>query len=450
MQKSLQDFTSITVLGFGLTGVSCARYLLSLGITPRIMDTRTHPPGFDQAPEIANACECHFGSLRREQLLQSDLIIVSPGIDRRHPEIQATAEAGILMVSDIELFAWVVDVPVIGITGSNGKSTVTELTGHILKQSGFSPAVAGNIGIPVLDYLTAHKVYDCFVLELSSFQLELISSLKLRAATILNISSDHLDRYPDERAYAMAKQRIYQHTDLCVWNRDDKATQPLSHQEGRQNIQFGSSDTNSGFGLQHTDASIAITHDGVFLLDIEQLPIQGLHNALNVQAAIALVMALGVDSATAARGVQGFQSLPHRCQLIAEHAGVRWVDDSKATNPGATIAALRGLRPTVAGKLILIAGGDAKGADLAVLQPELLHVDVLITLGRDGAKIASLKQDAWSVNSLAEAVACAAKHAVTGSMVLLSPACASLDMFKNYQDRGFQFKAAVESHYACI
>ncbi|RUO33484.1 UDP-N-acetylmuramoyl-L-alanine--D-glutamate ligase [Aliidiomarina sanyensis] len=448
MLKALQDFTTITVLGFGLTGVSCVRYLQSLGITPVVLDTRAAPPGLEQDPALAKASECYFGPLQLEHLLQSDLIIVSPGIDRRQPVIQMAIDAGIPMVSDIELFAWVVDVPVVGITGSNGKSTVTELTGHILRSCGMNPAVAGNIGVPVLDYLTTKESHDCFVLELSSFQLELIDSLKLHAATILNITSDHLDRYDDERAYERAKHRIYQHAKLCVWNRDDAKTMPLFKRRGMQQIAFGAGDAAKGFGVTRSGKRSYITWEDEPLLDVASLPIQGMHNVLNVQAALGLVKGLGIEPAVAAKGIQGFKALPHRCQLIAEHGGVRWIDDSKATNPGAAIAAIEGLRATVPGQLILIAGGDAKGADLSVLQPVLEQIDVLITLGRDGAKIAGLKQGARQVQTLNEAVAYAAKQTSEGSMVLLSPACASLDMFSNYKERGLKFKAAVEAYYA--
>lgn len=449
MQRNLRDLTTITVLGFGLTGVSCARYLLSLGIKPIILDTRSEPPGLQEAADVAEQCETYFGPLQLEHLLQSDLLIISPGIDRRDSLLEMSADAGVEMISDIELFAWQVKVPVVGVTGSNGKSTVVQLTTHILRQCGINAIAAGNIGKPVLDSLLpgAEKA-DCYVLELSSFQLELVNSLQLTAATILNITSDHLDRYDDERGYERAKHRIYQHTKLCIWNREDSKTKPLFRRKGMQQISFGSSDAAKDYGITRVNKELALTYANEPFIKESQLPIQGVHNLLNVQVAIALAQALGVNLAEAVAGLAGYKSLPHRCELVGEFEQVRWIDDSKATNPGAAIAAIEGIRPSVKGKLILIAGGDAKGADLSVLSDSLEKVDVLITLGRDGDKIAELKQRSRRVHSLNEAVAYAAKEATKNSVVLLSPACASLDMFKNYEERGRKFREAVEAWYA--
>ncbi|MCL5255238.1 MAG: UDP-N-acetylmuramoyl-L-alanine--D-glutamate ligase [Gammaproteobacteria bacterium] len=448
--KRLQKYETVTVLGFGLTGVSCARFLLSQGIRPVILDTRSKPPGLEHAPQLVDYCESHFGPLQLEHLLQSDLVIVSPGIDCREGVIAMAADAGVDMVSDVELFAWFANKPMIAITGSNGKSTVTELCGHILRKVGMQPMVIGNIGTPVLEALlpTAPE-HDCYVIELSSFQLELIESLELNAATILNVSSDHLDRYDDERAYARAKQRIYAHAKTCVWNRDDDATRPLHTPRNKQLVSFGQSDATKGFGLTRVGQDFWLTYDNQKMVACADLPIAGIHNWLNVQAALALVQAMGVPTVEAIAALAGYQALPHRCEVVGEFHGVQWIDDSKATNPGAAIAAIEGFRPATTGKLILIMGGDAKGAELGVLGP-FLHdqVDVLITLGRDGDKIAALKQGARPVQSLNEAVAYAAQQATDGSVVLLSPACASLDMFSNYKERGEKFRAAVEAWYA--
>ena len=449
MQQQLAHYKAITVLGFGVTGMSCVRYLLAQGIRPIVLDTRATPPGAEQAPELVAQAECYFGALQLEHLLQADLLIVSPGIDRRDTLLAIAADAGVVMISDIELFAWQVTVPVVGVTGSNGKSTVVNLTTHILRENGVQAIAAGNIGTPVLDCLLPDaEPADCFVLELSSFQLELVQSLQLKAATILNISSDHLDRYDDERSYERAKHRIYQSTEMCIWNRDDEKTKPLFRKKGMQQINFGSSDAAKGYGITRTGSELAITYDNHPIVLANELPLSGVHNLLNVQAALALAQALGLSMMAAIAGIAGYQSLPHRCERIGEFNHVTWIDDSKATNPGAAIAAIEGMRPAVTGKLILIAGGDAKGADLVVLEPVLSQVDELITLGRDGSKIAELKANSRQVRSLSEAVAYAAKVATPNSMVLLSPACASLDMFKNYADRGAQFKKAVEAWYA--
>jgi len=448
--QKLQSFETIGVLGFGLTGVSAARFLLAQDLQPIVIDTRAMPPGVEAAPEIAQACETYFGPLQIEDLLQCDLLIVSPGIDRRDPVIAMADDAGVKMISDVELFAWFATKPMIGITGSNGKSTVTALCGHILKNVGMQPLLIGNIGMPVLDALLADAPeHDCYVLELSSFQLELVDSLVLNAATILNISADHLDRYDDERAYERAKQRIYAHAQTCVWNRDDNATRPITIQPRAQHLSFGQADAAKGFGLLRQDEDFYLTFNNKPLLACSDLPLAGIHNWLNIQAALALVKSLGVDVIEAVTALQGYRALQHRCEVVAEHEQVLWIDDSKGTNPGAAIAAIEGLRPATKGKLILIMGGDAKGADLSVLEPVLnSHVDVLITLGRDGDKIAALKPQSRPVQTLNEAVAYAAQQASAGAVVLLSPACASLDMFKNYQDRGQQFRTAVEAWYA--
>lgn len=448
--KRLQQYETVSVLGFGLTGVSCARFLLSQGIRPVLLDTRQKPPGLEQAPELVDYCESHFGPLQLEHLLQSDIVIVSPGIDCREGVIAMAADAGVEMISDVELFAWFATKPMIGITGSNGKSTVTELCGHILRNAGMQPMLVGNIGTPVLDALlpTAPE-HDCYVIELSSFQLELIENLELAAATILNVSSDHLDRYDDERAYARAKQRIYAHASTCVWNRDDEATRPLHAPRNKHLVSFGQSDVTKGFGLTRVGQEFWLTYDNQKMVACNDLPLAGVHNWLNIQAALALVQALGIATVEALSALAGYRALPHRCEYVGDYNGVQWIDDSKATNPGAAIAAIAGFRPATQGQLILIMGGDAKGADLEVLAPVLAEqVDVLITLGRDGDKIAALKAGARPVQSLNEAVAYAAQQASEGSVVLLSPACASLDMFSNYKERGAKFRAAVEEWYA--
>ncbi|MCO4321461.1 UDP-N-acetylmuramoyl-L-alanine--D-glutamate ligase [Aliidiomarina quisquiliarum] len=442
MKRNLKHYEAVAVAGFGLTGVSVARFLLRHNVTPLLFDTRAEPPGLALAPELANQCECYFEELKLEHLLGLDLIIVSPGIDTRRGPLRMAAEAGVVLISDIELFAWYATAPVLAITGSNGKSTVTELVTHLLTKAGQQVAMGGNIGTPALDLLTTK--HDLVVLELSSFQLELTFSLALQAACILNISPDHLDRYDDERAYWKAKQGIYAHAQHLVWNADDDATKPIASEIKVASTPFGQSSWTEGFGLQHDNHGHWLCWRGTRLINTAKLPLVGVHNWLNVMAALALCRQAGLEPAIALQHIHDFKALPHRCELVAQYFNVRWIDDSKATNAGATAAAVAGLRPDVAGKLILIAGGDAKGAHLNELIKPLADVDVLITLGRDGPRIAALKEGAIEVKTMQEAVAAAKQQVVPHSVVLLSPACASLDMFSNYKERGKVFRQAVE------
>lgn len=453
MKRHLKHYETVAVAGFGLTGVSAVRFLLRHGVTPIVLDSRAAPPGLALAADLAAQCECYFDEFSLEQLLALDLIIVSPGLDTRTGPLRMAADAGVVLISDIELFAWYVTAPVVAITGSNGKSTVTELTASLLQGAGKQVSVGGNIGTPALDLLS--EAHDCVVLELSSFQLELTYSLALRAACILNISSDHLDRYDDERAYNRAKQSIYANAEHIVWNLDEPNTQPsaatltgLPGSNRSKTTSFGTNMSSDGFGLQRVEQKTWLCWRGTRLIATVDLPLVGLHNWLNVMAALALCRKLGVEPVDALQHIHNFRALPHRCELVADFFNVRWIDDSKATNPGATAAAIAGLRQNVAGKLILIAGGDAKGANLNELTKPLSAVDILITLGRDGPRIAALKEGSIEVATLQDAVAVAKKHADPGSLVLLSPACASLDMFKNYQERGQLFRKAVEVAHA--
>lgn len=441
----LQHYERIGVVGLGLTGVSSARFLCRHGFSPVLFDTR--PDGsahFQQATDL-HSCENYLGPLQLEDLLSLDLVIVSPGLPLSMPELMMARDAGVELISDIELFGRLVDVPVVAVTGSNGKSTVVSLTAHILNTLGRKAGLGGNIGTPALDLLDSG--FDCIVLELSSFQLELTSSLPLTAATVLNISADHLDRYSDLEAYARVKNRIYRMAEVCIYNRDDSRTLPLRKRHLQHWVSIGMHADDRQFGLFTQGSDEFISFAGMPLLSPSQVPMPGDYSKTNVQAALALVSSLGADLEQAASAVRTFVPLAHRCQMIWQDEQSRWINDSKATNPGATIAAIEGLRADVTGKLILIAGGDGKGADFDELKPILEQVDCLITLGRDGPQIARLKRDAIQVKSLEEAVAKARKHLIADSLVLLSPACASLDMFKDYQQRGECFAAAVEAVY---
>lgn len=430
----------IAVVGLGQSGLATVRFLLSKGIKPILMDTRKQPAGLEQiAAEKVDGI--YLGELDANRLAQMELIIVSPGLSVKHPALRFAKLQGARIIGDVELFACYNTKPVVAITGSNGKSTVTKLTEAMLQQSGIKALAAGNIGLPVLEALSKADT-EVYVLELSSFQLETTDNLTLVAAANLNVSADHLDRYQDLADYAAAKQRIYQHSALAVYNADDALTVPASAIKA---LALSLTDSSTGYGIVQHNGQDYLLVAGEPLLPLADMSLFGKHNQFNALAAAALALAAGANRQAIAATLKTFRGLAHRCELVLERQGVRWVNDSKGTNIGATLAALAGLRSSVPGKLILIAGGDAKGADLTELQPALQRdVQQLITLGQDGPAIAALLPDSIQVKTMQQAVKTAATLAKPGDMVLLSPACASLDMFKSYADRGEQFAAAVQ------
>lgn len=438
MTLSLQK-KRIAVVGLGLSGLASVRFLIKQGVKPVLMDSRSKPAGIEQI-SADKVDGIYLGEFDANRLAKMDMIVLSPGLSPEHPAIRFALAQGAELVGDVELFARVNSKPVVAITGSNGKSTVTKLVEAMLQASGIKALAAGNIGLPVLDALAEHDT-EVYVLELSSFQLDTTNNLSSVASTILNVSADHLDRYHSMSAYAASKQRVYQQTALAVYNDDDAATVPQLAK-----AQLAVTLRGNQYGICQQQGNRWLMVDGQPLMAVSAMTLFGAHNEFNALVACALALAAGASRQGLVEALSSFQSLPHRCALVAEHKGIRWINDSKATNIGATLAAIAGLKPTVSGKLILIAGGDGKGADMAELQP-VLHtsVDSLITLGQDGPAIAALKAGAVQVKTLQDAVKAAAKLAKSGDMVLLSPACASLDMFKNYGDRGDQFAAAVKA-----
>lgn len=445
-----QNIEHITVLGLGKSGLSVLRFLqrqlgssLSCGdVSVDVFDSRAEAPGTDAAIEILGKEQVHNRRWQLEDTLAADLLVISPGIDPRDETIQLAQQAGVPIVGDVELFAQQVDKPVVAITGSNGKSTVTKMVEHIAQVNGVNALAAGNIGLPVLDALEQQP--EAYVLELSSFQLETVRSLQPQSATVLNVSPDHLDRYDSETAYRDAKLNIYRGAKTAVVNRSQPDIATIANANV---VSFGSNESSQDFGLTPFNGQHAITYQGRIILTAEQLSVQGLHNLLNAQAAMALSMSLGIVVDQAALALQKFEGLPHRCQLVYSRDGVQWVNDSKATNIGATEAAIEGIRPVVNGKLLLIAGGEGKGANFAELQPTLNSVDVLLTIGKDGPRIGQYFNGSRQCKSLEQAVATAASLASKGDMVLLSPACASFDQFDSFEHRGRSFAAAVEAHY---
>lgn len=421
----------IVVVGVGLTGLSCVRFLKAKGAQVVAMDSRS---------ELALKLDVplFLGPFDGSRLNKADLIVLSPGIDLHLAVIQNAIASGVQVIGDIELFAQFNTVPVIAITGSNGKSTATHLVVEMCKAAGKNVLMGGNIGIPVLDLLEQQA--DIIVLELSSFQLETTYSLAPLAATVLNISEDHLDRHGDLEAYQSIKLSIYKHAKNAVCNRDDILSYPINSKPA---LTFGASVSAKGFSWDKQQSSILFNKHAY--LDAQSCLLVGDHNMSNIQAAAALAKVAGIDDESIKKGARAFGGLPHRCQTISLVNNIRWINDSKATNVGATLAAIKGLMSDVKSKLILIAGGEGKGADFKPLNESISEsVDALITLGKDGKQIKSAKSECYSVTSIEEAVQQAAKLAKSGDTVLLSPACASLDMFVSYQQRGDCFANAVK------
>ncbi|WP_275554562.1 UDP-N-acetylmuramoyl-L-alanine--D-glutamate ligase [Mixta sp. Marseille-Q2659] len=422
----------VVIIGLGLTGLSCVDFFLAQGVTPRVMDTRVSPPGVDKLPENV---ERHLGSLNGDWLLAADLIVASPGMALAHPLLMEAAETGIEIVGDIELFCREAQAPIVAITGSNGKSTVTSLVGEMAQAAGWAVGVGGNIGLPALSLLK--QPAQLYVLELSSFQLETTYSLKAAVATILNISEDHMDRYPlGLQQYRAAKLRIYENAAVCVVNADDALTMPVRGADKRC-ISFG---VDVGdYHLNRQQGSIWLRVHGEKVLNTDEMKLVGQHNYTNALAALALADAVGIPRASSLKALTTFSGLAHRFQLVHERNGVRWINDSKATNVGSTEAALSGLQ--VKGTLWLLLGGDGKSADFTPLTRYLQGDAIRVwCYGRDGAALAALRPEISSqTETLEQAMQAIAPLVQPGDLVLLSPACASLDQFRNFEQRGERF-----------
>jgi UDP-N-acetylmuramoylalanine--D-glutamate ligase len=433
----------LLVLGLGDTGLSVARWAKRHGARVRVADTRQSPPrskGFSG--------ELHRGPFTTGLLDDVDLLCISPGLPLRDPLVQAALEKAIPVLGDVELFAWHLrgngPCRVAAITGTNGKSTVTSLTGHLLRAAGVDCEVAGNIAPPVLEAALKRDIPPAaWVLELSSYQLETTWSLDPAVAAVLNISEDHLDRYASLEEYAAAKERVFLGRGIQVLNRDDPRSMAMAR-PGRRRIGFGLGEPSADedFGILRLEGARWLAQGRNLILEASALPIHGWHNAANALAACAIARALGAPYEALAEGLRSFRGLPHRLQRVALRRGVEWFDDSKGTNVGATVAALRGL----ARSTVLIAGGEGKGQDFSPLAaPARELVSCALLIGRDAALIeqalAGVRVERCA--SLEEAVKKAAAIAKAGEAVLLSPACASFDMFRDYRQRGEVFAAAV-------
>jgi UDP-N-acetylmuramoylalanine--D-glutamate ligase len=427
----------------GQTGLSCARFLASHAMSVAMVDTREQPPLVETIRHELPQILLHTGGLNQDWLLKADLIVLSPGVDPRLPEIKAAFEAGIEIVGDIELFARFAQAPVIAITGSNGKSTVTTLLALMTQLAGKTARVGGNLGTPALDLIDDSEP-DFYILELSSFQLETVTSLNALAAVVLNISADHMDRYDSLEHYIDAKRTIYNGEGVMVINRDDPYVLSMKRSH-RQQISFGLSvPHNQDFGLIEHYGEQWLAEGQYPVMPIRDLKIAGTHNISNALAALALGSVMGLSTNLMVAALMEFKGLPHRCRFVRELNQVRWFNDSKATNIGACVAAIEGLADQ--GPIILIAGGMSKDQDFAELVPSLSPLRAIILLGEDAAVIAQALPKALEqhqVESMEAAVGMAASIAQRGDIVLMSPACASFDMFSGYAERGEVFESAV-------
>ncbi|MAB50267.1 MULTISPECIES: UDP-N-acetylmuramoyl-L-alanine--D-glutamate ligase [unclassified Marinobacter] len=433
------------VVGLGKTGLSCVRYLCEKGRDVAVADSRLSPPGLDELRAEWPDLPVYLGEFDADLFAGFNELVVSPGISIAEPAIRGAADKGAVIRGDIDLFSEVADAPIIAITGSNGKTTVTTLVGEMARAAGRRVEVGGNIGTPALELLG--RGADLYVLELSSFQLETTRELNALAATVLNVSDDHMDRYPDKMAYFQAKQRIFNGCQNAVVNLDDALSTPMA----RDNLRFlcfGFHRVNPDtFSTRDDDEGTWITFGFDNLLLAEELGLMGQHNISNVMAALALGQAAGLPMDVMLDTAKRFKGLPHRCEFVRRVSDVDYINDSKGTNVGATAAAIESLVPA-GGKIVLIAGGEGKGADFSLLaEPVATHCRAVVLIGADAETIATaLGNRVETVNAadIAGAVHTAKKLAQPGDRVLLSPACASFDMFRDYGDRGDRFRQQVE------
>ncbi len=429
------------IVGLGRTGVSCARHLAARGHRLIVTDTRATPPGLDELRRLVPGAATVLGGFDPAVLDRADQIVVSPGVSLREPFLQQAAARGLDLIGDIELFAREASGRVIAITGTNGKSTVTTLVGEFAKAAGIEARVGGNLGMPALDLLEGPPA-AMYVLELSSYQLETTHSLQLEAGAVLNVTPDHLDRYRDLAEYAAAKARIFERCATAIVNLDDPVVVRMPR-PGQRLIGFSLRRGDADFRLLSRDGAEWLAAGDDPLLPLAALRLPGLHNAANALAALAIGSVAGLPHAAMTGVLRRFEGLAHRSQRVADRRGVRWIDDSKGTNVGATGAAIAGLD----GPLVLIAGGEGKGQVFtplaAACRGKVRHA---ILIGRDAPQIAAAIDGICPVSmagTMERAVALAATIATAGDTVLLSPACASFDMFRDYAHRGEAFADAV-------
>lgn len=448
----------VLVLGMGETGLSMAKWLTRLGAEVHVADNRLAPPNHERLEQVIPSANIYNGPFRAEVFDDAAIIAVSPGIPVTEPLIQEAVKREIPVVGDIELFAQALNgleqprPKILAITGSNGKTTVTTMVGEMVRNAGWDVEVAGNIGPAVLETLMRRmdlgKLPQCWVLELSSFQLETTKTLGTDAAVVLNLSEDHFDRYAGMHEYAAAKARLFigDKESVQILNRDDAAVLAMALPDRKQ-MTFGLDEpvTDMDFGLLQSGTDLWLVQGGMYLFKASEMTIPGMHNIANALAAMALCRAVALPYEPLLKALREFKGLPHRLQRVSVINNVTFYDDSKSTNVGSAVAALKGMRKNI----VLIAGGDGKGQDFTPLkQPVSECAQAVVLLGRDAKKIAEAISDSQVpihyAATMGEAVRISFLLARPGDVVLLSPACASLDMFRNYTHRAEVFIAAVK------
>ncbi len=431
------------IVGLGKTGLSCARFLAGHGVEIAVTDSREQPPGLTELHNVVPDAAVFLGGFSEEALKRADQVVLSPGVAVTTPFVAKARGLGLPVFGDIELFAQQAKAPVVAVTGSNGKSTVTALAGYMAERARIDVRVGGNLGTPALDLIKDQEP-QLYVLELSSFQLEVTSSLQCVAAAVLNVSPDHLDRYANLDDYAAAKARIFNHCGTAIVNRDDIRVRAMP-KPGQKRVSFGlQAPEPDDYGVVTHAEERWLAHGSQRLMPASELLIRGDHNLSNALAALALGEAAGLPATAMLDALRTFPGLPHRMQHVASYRDVDYYDDSKGTNLGATLAAVSGLT----GPLVLIAGGDGKGQDFTPLVQALKgKTRAVVLLGRDAGAIAAVLDGKFPVHRVKDmqaAVTTAAGLAQPGDLVLLSPACSSLDMFENYEQRGRVFSQAVK------
>ena len=437
---SLDEKSAALIVGLGKTGYSIARFMAAQGIRFAVTDTREVPPFINELREEFPDAAVFLGGFQRSSFEAATHLIVSPGVSLNEPLIQLAARRGIPVIGDLDLFASMVRAPVLAITGSNGKSTVTTLVGLMAEADGRKTRVGGNLGTPMLDLLDDEV--ELYVLELSSFQLESSHVLAPIAATVLNITPDHMDRYADLQAYAEAKRRIFNGSGLMVLNRDDPMVADMSLPD-RKTVWFGLEGQRCDYEVRVLEGEEWLICKDEPVMLRREVRLHGRHNLANALAALALGDAAGLSRSAMLATLKSFGGLDHRAQWVADHGGVTWINDSKATNVGACMAALAGMEQPV----VLIAGGDGKGADFSILRRVVKEkVKALVLMGRDASLMQAALEDLVTTvrtANMAEAVKAASELATVGDVVLLAPACASLDQYTDYQERGRVFAEEV-------
>ena len=434
------------VVGLGETGLSVARYLSGQGVPVAVVDSRSEPPALDRSrADLPADVAVFLGDFSAEAFERAEQIIISPGVSLQEPAIAAAMARGVPVTGDIELFAQAATAPVIAVTGSNGKSTVVTLLGAMARRAGLDVRVGGNIGTPALDLITEQEP-DLYVLELSSLQLETLSSLRPQAAAVLNVSADHMDRYPDLQAYAATKQSIFRQAAVQVFNLDDALVSSLVDRTRPHTGFTCSVPDNGNYGLVVIDAQTWLARGSEPIMPATAISMAGQHNLANALAALAMGEAAGIPLASMVETLTEFRGLPHRMQYVGCGNNVRWFNDSKGTNVGAALAAIEG----VDGQLVLIAGGDGKGADFTPLATALQGKGrAAVLIGKDAGVLETLLQGVVPLRratDMSEAVRFAAELAQPGDSVLLSPACASTDMFRNFEQRGDVYMQSVQEY----